>query len=235
MTETAAASQHHNKKRKRSSAIPDANTTAASTSAGTKHPKPTSKKPTSKKPRVKETKPSQEPTPTDAKKESVADADGEEGAEAAAENKNSRFIVFIGNLPYTATTASLTSHFSAVQPISVRVITDKTDQSKCKGFAFLEFEGYDRMKSCLAKFHHTMFNDGVSEARKINVELTAGGGGKSKARQSKLQAKNEKLNEQRRRRMQEEEKLRQEKSDKRAQSGGGGNSGLHPSRRNRVE
>jgi nucleolar protein 6 len=36
----------------------------------------------------------------------------------------------------------------------------------------VEFEGYDHMKTCLKVFHHSMFNDGLSPARKINVELT---------------------------------------------------------------
>jgi len=61
----------------------------------------------------------------------------------------------------------------------------------------LEFERYDRMKLCLDRYHRSLFEDGISEGRKINVELTAGGGGKSNRRQLKLQAKNQKLNEER--------------------------------------
>lgn len=36
----------------------------------------------------------------------------------------------------------------------------------------MEFEGYDHMKTCLKLFHHSMFDDGLSAPRKINVELT---------------------------------------------------------------
>lgn len=78
----------------------------------------------------------------------------------------------VGNLPFSATKEAVTKHFAAVRPKSVRVLTHKEDPSKCKGFAFLEFGKYDTMKSCLEKFHHSPFEDGVSEARKLNVELT---------------------------------------------------------------
>lgn len=93
-----------------------------------------------------------------------------EGEESAS--KKVRFIVFVGNLPYTATKESLEAHFAALQPQSIRVATDKGNPTKCKGFAFMEFANFDRMKSCLEKFHHTEFNDGKSEPRKINIELT---------------------------------------------------------------
>lgn len=115
-----------------------------------------------------------------------------EEIEEAVEKKEARFIAFVGmfrpqappsphnppdltnptgNLPFTATKASLEKHFAAVKPAAVRLITQKDDPRKCKGFAFLEFEAFDRMQSCLLKFHHTMFNDGSGE-RKINIELT---------------------------------------------------------------
>lgn len=112
-----------------------------------------------------------------------------------AEAKSQRFIVFIGsplplppaspsgatfpsytagtqgNLPFTATTESIRTHFAKVQPESIRHSTHK-ETGKSKGFAFLEFSGYDRMKTCLKLYHHSSFEDGVSPARKINVELT---------------------------------------------------------------
>jgi nucleolar protein 6 len=146
-----------------------------------------------------------------------------------------------------------------LQPFTVRHSTDKSNQKKSKGFAFLEFQSYDRMKTCLKLYHHSMFdpdnttipqNSSSSKARtkhntngtqdkaqeddkgnttkkgktsktsnedesllgpplpsirksknsrRINVELTAGGGGKSEARKSKIQQKNQKLAEQRER------------------------------------
>ncbi|KAG9228246.1 hypothetical protein BJ875DRAFT_500883 [Amylocarpus encephaloides] len=150
--------------------------------------------------------------------------------EGEESSKAPRFIVFIGNLPFTATTASITSHFSTVHPQSVRHLTQKDDPRKSKGCAFVEFEGYDHMKTCLKLFHHSMFDDGVSAPRRINVELTAGGGGNTKDRRTKIQDKNTKLNEERVRRLQEEEKAKWEKAGQPVDE-----SGIHPSRRARVD
>ncbi|KAI9819390.1 MAG: hypothetical protein M1826_001139 [Phylliscum demangeonii] len=138
---------------------------------------------------------------------------------------NHRYIVFVGNLPYSATTDSIRTHFASVHPTSVRHLTHKEDPSKSKGQAFLEFDGHGNMETCLRKFHHSRFAaDGNEPGRKINVELTAGGGGsKSSARQQKLKDKNEKLSEER-------------KQSHLRQSGGGGGmqDSVHPSRRGRV-
>ncbi|PQE27781.1 hypothetical protein CJF31_00010046 [Rutstroemia sp. NJR-2017a BVV2] len=135
------------------------------------------------------------------------------------EGKAARFIVFI-----------------AVKPLSVRHQTEKGNASKSKGYAFLEFEGYDHMKTCLKQFHQSTFKDDLSAPRKINVELTAGGGGNTKDRRSKIQEKNQKLNEQRIRQAQEtENKVKGNKN-----SGGSSaqvladDSGMHPSRRARI-
>ncbi|MCJ1314596.1 hypothetical protein MMC25_008278 [Agyrium rufum] len=108
-----------------------------------------------------------------------------------------RFICFIGNLPYTATDESIIQHFLKLKPVSVRHRTNpKTGSSK--GFAFVEFAAFDHLKTCLEQFHLSKFDDGQSPPRKINVELTAGGGGsKSFDRRAKLKAKNLKLNQQR--------------------------------------
>ncbi|KAI9776022.1 MAG: hypothetical protein M1839_000624 [Geoglossum umbratile] len=153
--------------------------------------------------------------------------------------KPKRFIVFIGNLPFTATTASVSKHFASLKPASVRHITHKDQPTKSKGYAFLEFDGYDRMKTCLKLHHQSTFDDGLSAARKINVELTAGGGGaKSGERRAKLKARNQKLNEERIRRSLEEEKAKQAKQDKRTVVGENsdvnGVHSVHPSRRGRV-
>ena len=105
-----------------------------------------------------------------------------------------------GNLPFSTTTEALTSHFAKITPNATRHITDK-QTGRSKGFAFLEFDAYDRMKTCLKLYHHSWFpaqeiekkengegekgkkkgkkgkkdgnGDEVKEApRKINVELT---------------------------------------------------------------
>jgi nucleolar protein 6 len=88
------------------------------------------------------------------------------------EGKQPRFICFIGNLPYTATAEAVRKHFASLEPTSVRLLTQRDDPSKSRGIAFVEFDRYDRMKTCLAKFHHTEFDDGISPKRRINVELT---------------------------------------------------------------
>jgi nucleolar protein 6 len=87
--------------------------------------------------------------------------------------KNHRFICFIGNLPFSATKENIAEHFKAVSPISIRAPTKKDSKTTVsRGFAFLEFDRYDRMKSCLQLYHHSKFNDGNNPPRRINVELT---------------------------------------------------------------
>ncbi|TVY48119.1 putative RNA-binding protein [Lachnellula occidentalis] len=161
------------------------------------------------------------------KRDAAAKGTGEEGEKAAAA---ARFICFIGNLPFSATKESLQKHFASVKPKSVRLLTKKEKPTESKGCAFVEFDGYDHMKTCLKLFHHSMFDDGVSPSRKINVELTAGGGGNTQERRQKIEGKNQKLNEQRFRRIQEEEKVKLEKKDAPAID----ESAIHPSRRTQV-
>ena len=81
------------------------------------------------------------------------------------------FLSSLGNLPYTARDASIAAHFAKVQPTSIRHRTNR-ENGKSKGFAFLEFAAYDRMKTCLKLYHHSTFDDGQSPSRKLNVELT---------------------------------------------------------------
>ena len=91
---------------------------------------------------------------------------------ASGEKAPPRFIVFVGNLPFNATKETVEKHFGSVHPKSVRYLTDKVTK-KGKGAAFVEFEGYDHMKTALRTMHHTEFDAGDGrEKRKINVELT---------------------------------------------------------------
>lgn len=192
--------------------------------------------------------------PTEGNESTVIATDQAEGVDLDSQKKV-RFIVFVGNLPYTTTTETLSSHFAKIRPDSVRHLTHKSEDGlgtqstgksskhkapktkgaaldKSKGFGFLEFTSYDRMRTCLQLYHHSNFDDGKSPARKINVELTAGGGGKkSKDRQEKLKVKNERLNEQRKRKAVEDDKRKRENgvSDTHNQEDGQGE--IHPSRR----
>ncbi|KAJ5152964.1 uncharacterized protein N7482_009442 [Penicillium canariense] len=170
--------------------------------------------------------------------------------EAEVTQKSSRFICFVGNLPYSANHESLTKHFEKNPPANIRVATKKEAPSKCRGFAFIEFDNYDRMKTCLKLYHHSMFDDGKYPPRRMNVELTAGGGGSnSEHRKAKIQAKNEKLNDERQRLAKDIKKdKRDHDKGKPARSGvsganavtvDGGNdndqfAGMHPSRRGRI-
>ncbi|KAJ4310982.1 hypothetical protein N0V84_010680 [Fusarium piperis] len=162
------------------------------------------------------------------------DADADTAA-ADPDAKADRHIVFVGNLPFTATAASIQAHFDSLSPIHVRCMSDPADSKPCRGFAFVEFAKVWHMRTCLDKFHHSMFDDGVSPARRINVELTAGGGGKTKRRQEKIQEKNRKLNENRTKRIEREKNAKEE-----SRANGNTNQqqhledAIHPSRRGRV-
>jgi nucleolar protein 6 len=176
----------------------------------------------------------------------------EDGGTAQGPGKKNRYIVFVGNIPYSATVADIERHFSAVQPISVRLLHEKANPTKSRGIAFVEFGRFDHMKTCLKTMHHTIMkgspktNDGgwkggrnsnKVEERQINVELTAGGGGAKDNRKEKIRAKNEKLTAERERRAVEEERVRVKKEQERLSREGerkGGQDGIHPSRRNRV-
>ncbi|KAH6973757.1 hypothetical protein BKA56DRAFT_592463 [Ilyonectria sp. MPI-CAGE-AT-0026] len=106
--------------------------------------------------------------------DTTADVDAEAGADAAnaSSDKADRHIVFVGNLPFTATATTIEAHFASLSPVSVRCMSDPNDSKPCRGFAFVEFAKVWHMRTCLDKFHHSMFEDGVSPARRINVELT---------------------------------------------------------------
>lgn len=109
------------------------------------------------------------------------------------EGKGPRFILFVGNLPYNITQTELVSHFKNSNPDRIRLRQDK-------GIAFMEFDNDSReiqskMELALRMHHSTLRN------RKINVELTVGGGGNSDNRVNKLKEKNEKLEDERRSRV----------------------------------
>ncbi|KAL8759553.1 MAG: hypothetical protein Q9199_000675 [Rusavskia elegans] len=162
--------------------------------------------------------------------------------------KSHRFIVFVGESltsshmsRISATDASIQQHFANLKPTSIRHLHDKTS-GKSKGYAFLEFNQYDRLKTCLKTFHESKFDDGVSPPRPLNVELTAGGGGsKSKDRRDKLKVKNERLRQERERRALELAKTQgrsvtvpKPERKKEAVRDQSDNQDIHPSRRARV-
>ncbi|MCJ1331825.1 hypothetical protein MMC10_008517 [Thelotrema lepadinum] len=172
----------------------------------------------------------------------ATESDGEQSSEAEPLKKNEeestkhRFICFIGNLPFTATTQSIADHFAAVKPSHIRHSTEKST-GKSRGFAFLEFDAFNRMQSCIMQYHHSSFPDTEGTARKINVELTVGGGANSKRRKAKIYEKNEKLDNERRerRRKRVRTNLRHKQSTKaREGSLAPEEADIHPSRRKAV-
>ncbi|KAH7930511.1 hypothetical protein BV22DRAFT_54083 [Leucogyrophana mollusca] len=131
------------------------------------------------------------------------------GSEAAKGQAKQRFILFLGNLKYTTTLEAIQAHFAACDPPpTVRLLTPKPSTSKplskpitkSKGCAFLEFKHRNALQQGL-KLHHSQL-----DGRQVNVELTAGGGGKSEARIGKVKERNKELEAQRRKRSEKLEK-----------------------------
>jgi nucleolar protein 6 len=134
-----------------------------------------------------------------------------------------RFIVFLGNLPHlppAELTPLLNSHFP-MPPKHIRVPTKKGSNAP-QGYAFAEFDSSAALEKAL-RCHHTVLG-----GRKINVELTAGGGGKSEQRMGRIKGKNEILEEERRKRV-EEERKEKEKGGKEVKGG------IHPDRLKRIK
>jgi nucleolar protein 6 len=110
------------------------------------------------------------------------------------EPKAHRFILFIGNLPYSTTTPSIEHHFRALRPFTIRHLTDKTTH-KSRGTAFIEFPTYDHMKTCLKLYHHSLFDPDAhlidaqeNQAGNVNTTEKAGnssGGGDAAAAATK--------------------------------------------------
>lgn len=103
-------------------------------------------------------------------------------------SKNKRFILFIGNLSFKTTKEDIEAHIkpTGVTPLAIRLQTDPVTK-KPKGFAFMDLPNFQSLDKIL-NLHHSSLS-----GRKINVELTAGGGGSGEKRKAKIAKKNEKL------------------------------------------
>lgn len=126
------------------------------------------------------------------------------------------FTCVAGNLKYATPKELIEKHFAACgtcytcalkqlltiaaePPPTIRLLTPKASSNgrqphKSKGCAFLEFTAKSALQQAL-KLHQSEL-----DGRMINVELTAGGGGKSDVRIEKLKKRNKELHEQRVRR-----------------------------------
>ncbi|KAF8913060.1 hypothetical protein CPB84DRAFT_1742458 [Gymnopilus junonius] len=119
----------------------------------------------------------------------------ESGGEEDGKKSKQRYILFVGNLKYTTTLDAIEAHFSSCDPPpTVRLLTPKSkgttgsvQKNKSKGCAFLEFTHRNALQQGL-KLHQSTL-----DGRMINVELTAGGGGKSESRLEKVRQRNKAL------------------------------------------
>ncbi|GMM47692.1 Nop6 protein [Pichia kluyveri] len=136
-----------------------------------------------------------------------------------------RFILFVGNLPFKITEEDINTHFKNCKPSNIRLRQDK-------GCAFVEFKNEDPKESKRLMDIALRLHKSVLGGRKINVELTAGGGGNSKDRVEKIKAKNDKLEQERLNRLQaEKDKKAKAEADKRKANGEDVlEGGVHPDR-----
>ncbi|CAI5743990.1 unnamed protein product [Peronospora destructor] len=95
-------------------------------------------------------------------------------------HKSIHLTLFVGQLPFRATEGTIRKHFAEAGDIKLRMLTDKKTK-KFKGTAFIEVQDSKALGAALSR-HHTLL-----QGRRINVELTASGGGnKSENRRSKI-------------------------------------------------
>jgi cold-inducible RNA-binding protein len=95
--------------------------------------------------------------------------------------------LYAGNLPYSATDASLTELFStAGEVVSAKVITDM-DSGRSKGFGFVEMANTDGAKKAIEQLDNTEL-DGrkirVSEAKPKSESRSGGRGSFSRGNNS---------------------------------------------------
>nr|XP_006824018.1 PREDICTED: uncharacterized RNA-binding protein C365.04c-like isoform X1 [Saccoglossus kowalevskii] len=94
-------------------------------------------------------------------------------------------VLFIGNLPYNTTKEEIMEHFKKAggSVTDVRLITDKnTGQSR--GFGYVDFDNFESVRKGLKLHHSRIFG------RKINVEMTVPGRGRSENRKGLIREKN---------------------------------------------
>jgi nucleolar protein 6 len=93
-----------------------------------------------------------------------------------------RFIAFLGNLPFDTTEQEIIAFFSGCGLPEVRLTTDRqASRLRIRCVPHEEFQKALRM-------HHQKM-----KGRRVNVEVTAGGGGNGAARQEKIKAKNQRI------------------------------------------
>jgi RNA recognition motif. len=96
-----------------------------------------------------------------------------------------RFIAFVGNLPFDTTKEDLQSFLKCLGDVEIRMNFE--ENGKFKGFCFVECSDNEQFQK-LIKMHHLKV-----KGRKVNIELSAGGGGNSKSRKNRIKEKNQKI------------------------------------------
>ena len=170
--------QKRKQKSKQQPAKRKAAATAAQPEPGAKRAKAAQKEP-------------KEQQPADAKAAPAAAA-----AADAADNKptfgSSGWRVFVGQLPfYLDSEKPIRKHFAQAgcDVAGIRMLSDKKTQ-KFRGVAFVELADTESLTIALS-LHQTRLGH-----KKINVELSAGGGGNGAVRKEKIKVKRDRLNKQ---------------------------------------
>lgn len=101
--------------------------------------------------------------------------------------KQTRYVIFVGNLAYDTTRDELAEHFSKAG--NVRHIRIPLDQktNKPRGFAYVEFDNEISYQKGLS-LHHSFL-----KGRRVNVQYTQGGKKKGAEQKKEVKAKNLKL------------------------------------------
>jgi RNA recognition motif-containing protein len=125
------------------------------------------------------------------------------------QEKKSRYILYVTNIPYDASKEDIVKHFGALKEklVSIRMLTDK-GTGQFRGTCFIDCADKESFAVAL-KLHHTKLMD-----RKIVVEPTVGGGGKGENRMQRLTHKRQKFSEVRKKRMLKDKALKQKPKPK---------------------
>ena len=122
------------------------------------------------------------------------DFSSSKGPAAKMQKKNTPYILFIGQLAFSTSAEGLFKHIQdqigrdertgkeiiTPETLKVRLLTDEKKKNRSRGMAFVETNDPE-LSYQLLKLHHTNL-----DGRRINVERSAGGGKKSKARKEKI-------------------------------------------------
>lgn len=137
---------------------------------------------------------------------------GKGGKRKTMKTDGNRFLVFVGGLPNNVTPNELQAHFKSASPDHIRIRNEKH-------IAFLEFDGDKDPNSIQRRMDLALLQTGtiLRDGKRLNVELTVGGGGNSKERLEKLRKKNEKLQKETKERL---DRMKNKTSDGKVATGG---------------